>query len=91
MNARIFTRIRRRAVQALLIAVCLLLWHPPAFAESYYVDGTGGSDESGTGASDSPWQTIKKGLSGLEPGDTLIVRDGVYTGEANNICGEYGG
>ena len=27
----------------------------------------------------------------MEPGDTLIVRDGVYSGEENNISGEFGG
>ncbi|MBI4776337.1 MAG: hypothetical protein HY788_19520 [Deltaproteobacteria bacterium] len=81
----------RPGAEVLLLALCLFLWNPSAFAETYYVDGTSGNDASGNGSSGSPWRTIKKGLSGLEPGDTLVVRDGVYTGEENNISGEFGG
>ena len=57
----------------------------------YYVDGTNGDDILGNGTSALPWQTIKKGVASLQPGETLIVRDGIYSGEENNISGEYGG
>jgi hypothetical protein len=60
-------------------------------AGTYYVDGTSGNDISGDGSGSLPWKTIKKGVAPLGPGDTLVIRDGVYSGEANNICGPYGG
>ena len=91
MNGKHTMRIRRRGAELLLLVVCLLPWNLSASAETYYVDGTSGQDASVNGSSESPWQSIKKGLSGLEPGDTLVVRDGVYTGEENNISGEFGG
>lgn len=38
-----------------------------------------GSD-SNTGTQDSPWKTIRYGVSQLRPGDTLYIRGGVYAG-----------
>jgi hypothetical protein len=42
----------------------------------------GGSDTTGTGAADKPWQTIKFGASRLQPENTLCVQAGSYR-EAN--------
>ena len=43
---------------------------------TYYV-ATGGSD-SNKGTADAPWRTIQRSLSKLSPGDTLIVKGGMY-------------
>ena len=45
--------------------------------KTYYVAKTG-SDISGTGTMEKPFKTIPHGYSKINPGDTLIVRAGVY-------------
>ena len=82
-----------RPVLAWLAALALgglVLGPLPAHAATYYVDGAGGSP-GGNGSAGSPVNTIKAGLALLSPGDTLIVRDGLYQGEANCLSGPYGG
>ena len=50
---------------------------PLADGPSYFVDPARGDDAS-NGSEKSPWKTIRHGLSELSPGDTLVLRDGVY-------------
>ena len=50
-----------------------------AFSQSeYYVSGSLGSD-SNAGTESAPFQSINKGISMLNPGDTVYVMEGVYT------------
>ncbi|MBL8514456.1 MAG: hypothetical protein JNJ55_10740, partial [Betaproteobacteria bacterium] len=46
---------------------------------------TTGNDTTGTGTSANPWKTINKGITSLVGGETLIVKNGTYTGTANFI------
>ena len=46
-------------------------------ATTYYVDPVGSDKNPGTSA--SPLQTIQAAANKVNPGDTVIVRDGVYT------------
>src|SRR5437773_2199378 len=48
----------------------------------YYVSPTGSDDNSGTLA--EPFLTLAKGVSVLQPGDTLYVRGGTYVEALNN-------
>ena len=48
-----------------------------ASATTYYVSPTGSDSSSGT--SSSPFKTIQKAADIVNPGDTVIVRDGTYT------------
>lgn len=52
---------------------------PVAAANTYYVDGVYG-DDGNTGSETSPWRTILHADANniLEPGDTLIVKEGTY-------------
>lgn len=66
--------------------VCLLLslsYQSYVYAATYYVDGSM-TDDSGNGTS---WADAKKyitsGIGIMTGGDTLIIRDGVYTGNSN--------
>lgn len=43
-----------------------------------YVDAKRGKDDSGDGSRDKPWQSITHALPKLKPGDTLVLRSGVY-------------
>lgn len=43
----------------------------------YYVDSGNGSDEN-QGTLENPWQTIQHAIEQLEPGDTLLLRGGIY-------------
>jgi hypothetical protein len=47
-----------------------------AAANTYYVSTSGSDANPGTVA--SPWATVKKGLTALHAGDTLLVRGGTY-------------
>jgi hypothetical protein len=51
---------------------------------SYYVSTTGNDVISG-GSFAAPFRTIGYGLARMQSGDTLIVMDGVYQGQANFI------
>ncbi|MBL8524645.1 MAG: hypothetical protein JNN20_13215 [Betaproteobacteria bacterium] len=51
-----------------------------------YVSTTG-NDTTGDGSISKPWKTIGKGIATMAGGDTLIVRNGVYSGKANFITG----
>ncbi len=48
-----------------------------SLAAEHYVDGAKGS-ATGTGSAAEPFATMTQGLSAAMPGDTVIVRDGVY-------------
>lgn len=49
-----------------------------AFAATYYIDGTIG-DDGKSGTTSSPWKTIEKANSTLQPGDTVFIRAGKYS------------
>lgn len=51
---------------------------PVAAAGSTFHVATNGSD-SASGSASSPWRTVKRGLTGLSAGDTLIVHGGTYS------------
>jgi hypothetical protein len=49
---------------------------PRALANARYVSLSGSDSEPGTRA--KPWRTIQKALDSLRPGETAVVRSGVY-------------
>lgn len=52
---------------------------------TYYVDGTLGSDTTGTGSVGSPWKTINKALSTVSlTGSIIIVKAGTYTSSGSS-------
>jgi hypothetical protein len=60
-------------------------------AATYYIAPPSvGSDTTGNGSYTNPWATLNKGMASMRAGDTLICRDGVYTGDANTISGGNG-
>ena len=69
----------RLFVFMVLTAVVFLTSVPPTVSADgnvYYV-ATNGSDDS-FGSDDQPWRTIQKAANTLAPGDTVIVRAGLY-------------
>lgn len=73
------------AIQRLAVssALALVLSTQPCVAETFYV-ATGGSNQTGDGSSENPWQTIayavNNGISG-DGGHTILVRSGLYDGD----------
>jgi hypothetical protein len=67
-----------RALAAL--AFLCLVSGQPSVAETYYVATNGSDGNSGSAA--APFRTIRKAASRVGPGDTVIIRDGTYTGDS---------
>ena len=61
----------------LITAALVVLGTVAASAQTYYVDGTHGSDLN-KGTTDAPFATIQKAADLVQPGDTVIIRSGVY-------------
>jgi hypothetical protein len=78
----------------LLVGGFLLGFHEKPTGRIYYVDGTNPrASDSSPGTGEAPWKTI--GHAGkareLKPGDTVLIRSGVYREYADIIvCGEPG-
>jgi PKD repeat protein len=51
-------------------------------AATYYISPSG-NDTSGAGSFSNPWATVYKGCSSMSAGDTLVLKDGTYTGDNN--------
>lgn len=62
---------------ALVLAILFVLFTPNGLPTVYYVAPSGGSD-SNSGAIGAPFATINKGISVMQPGDTLYMRGGTY-------------
>ncbi len=62
------------------VLLCGLLIGPLASAATYYVDQKHpAANDSNPGTADRPWLTMRRAMSEpLQPGDTVIVRPGVY-------------
>ncbi|MFA5975545.1 MAG: T9SS type A sorting domain-containing protein [Elusimicrobiota bacterium] len=82
---RRFTKIKT----LLLISSVSLIPILNGSAATYYVDGSGPND-SGNGSQSNPKKYIKSGIALMSGGDTLIIKDGVYTGD-NNCLYYYSG
>jgi hypothetical protein len=61
----------------LILLLSLLLITEEAIARTYYVSPSG--NNSNTGLIGAPFNTIQKAADIVNPGDTVIVKDGVYT------------
>jgi len=60
----------------ILGAACLLAISGTVSAADYYVAKSG--NDNGSGSERDPFLTIGKAVEQLEPGDTLLIREGVY-------------
>jgi hypothetical protein len=70
------------ALVALLLALSAVAGvggdRPVAAAGTFYV-AADGDDATGDGSADLPWQTIQRAADAVGPGDTVLVRPGIYT------------
>ena len=57
----------------------------PTVRNNYYVANTG--NDNNVGSLSSPFQTIQKAAKVVNPGDSVIVRDGIYTATSAYIVG----
>ena len=63
-----------RVLLQFVLAACVTAGYSRATV--YYVDAQG--DDSRTGSASAPFRTLRRGVSAAGPGDTVLVRDGVY-------------
>ena len=61
---------------AMVVSLSLLFVAPTSFAATFYVAPNGSNGNPGT--STKPWATPGYGASHLSPGDTLIIKSGIY-------------
>src|SRR5438477_12875 len=57
---------------------------PTGTGQRYYVDGASGNDGN-PGDSTRPFRTVQQAAGVVNPGDVVIVRNGVYTGDGNAV------
>lgn len=75
----------------LLLALLLGMASPALAADctapdaNYKFVATTGNDTTGTGATGSPWRTIRKGVESLSAGKTLCIRGGTYTSASDVV------
>ncbi len=68
---------QRRCAHALVLSLIgLLCTAGPLLASTFVVSPQGNDGNSGT--TDQPWRTLDKANRTLQPGDTVVVRAGVY-------------
>lgn len=67
-----------RSATRLILLLTMILCSGPLTAATYYLSPTGSDSNPGTAV--SPWRTFRKAASVVRAGDTVIVRDGTYTG-----------
>ncbi|MBM3472353.1 MAG: hypothetical protein FJX75_03645 [Armatimonadetes bacterium] len=77
-----------------VVVVALLFAWLPLLAATYYVDGRAeNASDDGPGTAAQPWKTIARAGSApeLKPGDTVLIRTGVYREHAKiTVSGEEG-
>ncbi len=92
-------------LQSRILAVILLLIILPLFSDHiqrtqafskdsvYYLDSDhpNAEDRAGYGNLEQPWKTLDFALVQLEPGDTLMVRQGTYRNERITLTGQNSG
>jgi len=65
---------------SIIMFICLaafVMVPAAAMAATFYVDGSNGND-SNPGTASSPWKTIGKANTTLQPGDTVLIKKGTY-------------
>ncbi len=80
-------------ISALCLFAASVFSLAPAFATKYYVDVSKGNDNNSGLAVASAFKNIQKAADIVRPGDTVIVRDGIYTTPRTDalVILEYGG
>lgn len=71
------------AIGAAMVVALLTNAHLDAAPTTYYVATTGSDNNPGTQA--APFRTLSRGVTVLQPGDTLRVGPGTYTETLDNI------
>jgi hypothetical protein len=63
---------------AIFIISTVLILSSAGWAKTYYIDTSKGNNNNDGGSISSPWETIGKANSVLQPGDTVYIRKGTY-------------
>lgn len=71
----------------LFVFISLIILSNTAHAVTRWVDATSGSNTTGDGSEGDPYQTIAFAYGLSNAGDTVMVKDGVYTESASNAAG----
>ena len=80
--------LRRKSILRATGPLCVLVfaWLASAQLSSaaiYYVAPNGSNSNNGSSA--APFKTIQKAADIVNPGDTVIIRDGIYTGNSEDV------
>jgi hypothetical protein len=73
----------------ILVVIFVLLLSGNLIAGTTYYMATDGNDSTGDGSSGNEWLTLTHSLGEMSGGDTLIIRDGTYTGTSNAMTSTF--
>ena len=73
---------------AVLLLLCLVLLSGSAFARDWFV-ATNGNDSTGDGTINNPYATPQVAFNNTQPGDTVQIRAGTYSGGVTVWGGAY--
>ena len=69
---------RRSAGAAVPSASFTVTMPAPGNPSIFFVDGRTGNNEGNNGSETQPWKTIQRAHDSMRPGDTVLVREGLY-------------
>lgn len=73
----------KKTIAVVILLMCL---SSVAISATYYMaPATSGGSDSNDGSSGSPWLTLAYSLDNMGGSNTLIIRDGTYTGASNRF------
>jgi hypothetical protein len=73
----------KAAIKILLISVLLLPLPVAAQSQTVWYVATTGSNSTGDGSTENPFQTIQRAIDAAGDGDTVVVLEGRYAGPGN--------
>ncbi|MCK5321262.1 fibronectin type III domain-containing protein, partial [Candidatus Pacearchaeota archaeon] len=75
--------LKKRGMKFILVFLFFMVLVSSVSGATYYISPTE-DDTTGDGTDGNPWATLHKAFGEMVGGDTLILKEGVYTGDVND-------
>lgn len=87
-NFQFSSQMNKRLLSLLFFVYLLLISSLAASPQKVIYVDSNGSDSTGDGSINNPFKNISTGVLAMSSGDTLLIKNGIYTGDANVIGGD---